>query len=416
MTDAQTPLLDPWEEAQQAEASAQPQPPQAPTMEPWEEAQAAGLKPDVTQSYKSSVKEKDWMSKIYHPVIEGAGMTVGATAGATLAAPSGPIGSGLAGAAMGAAMYPPSKKFADAIDSIRGMASEKSTLPQDLMVGAEAEAGGRVLAPVVGMAGEAASKLFKPASIGEALSGTPKINLQRAFNSGFVDSFFSPKSLDTAGENYGKALTDLMDEHLTPEQSAAILVNPKGEANQVINDIYTKFLKGDTLSPQEAVAARQAIKTVYPPETAKNMPRIATFMNFKSHLDDILSKEAPEFKKANDDYAASKLRQALLMFGRVNKSNPTEYSKLGEMMFGMLGASVGFGRNSFSDAGLAFASQAAASPFVMGLVSAASGSASRATIKALSNPLIQRAASSALDDYFNQNASSEQQGTTGGQQ
>lgn len=362
---------------------------------PWDTFEPPTAHPEL-----ATLKPQDLASKIYHPVIEGAAMTAGGAAGAVIGAPAGPVGAGFGGVALSTAMYPPAKKFADAIDSIRGMASEQTTLPQDMMSGAEAEVGGRIIGPIVGKVGEATTDLLKPASIGEALSGTPKSNLSRAFKNGFVDSFFSPKTVEDAGDNYGKALTDLMGEHLTPEQQAAILINPRGEANQVINETYTKFLKGDSLTPQEAVAARQAIKTVYPPETAKNMPRIATFMNFKSHLDDILSQAAPEFKQANDDYAASKLRSALLMFGRVNKSNPEEYSKLGEMIFGALGASVGFGRNSISDAGLAFASQAAASPFAMGLVSSAIGTASRATMKALSNPLIQRAASSALDDYF----------------
>jgi hypothetical protein len=86
------------------------------------------------------------------------------------------------------------------------------------------------------------------------------------------------------------------------------------------------------------------------------------------------------------------------------------------MIFGSMGALTGVGTGSFKDAAMVAASQAAASPFAMGLVSAASGDVSRGVANALANPLIQQATSAALGDYFNQNGGGLPPTTTGGQQ
>lgn len=122
-----------------------------------------GFVPDNTQADDGFVPDtqpvagrgQDLLSKIYHPLIEGGAMTVGGAGGAILGAPGGPIGSGLAGSALAASMYPPAKRFANAIDQYRGITPEDSSVASDLKTGAEAEAGGLVLNPVLGAAGRA---------------------------------------------------------------------------------------------------------------------------------------------------------------------------------------------------------------------------------------------------------------------
>lgn len=340
-------------------------------------------------------KPQDLLSKVYHAGIEGGAMGVGALA----ATPLDPETAGMASVGAATAMYPMAKHFADAIDSIRGVASEQTTPLQDIQSGLINEAGGRAIAPVLGAVGD----MLPSAKAGEAISGTPASNLKRAFKNGFAKTFFSPMPMAEASEQYGDEFTRLMGDHFTPQQQADLLLNPTGMAKDALDTAIQKSITGQPLTTQEAIAAKRGIDVVMPAGTAKNLPRIKGFSDFDSYLNDTIAKQDPAFKAANDNYAASKLRSQLLMFGMVNKSNPNEYSKLGQMIFDGMGIATGIGTGSFKNAALAAGSQVAASPFVMGLVSAASGSGSRVAMKALENPLIQRAASSAVNDYFSQN-------------
>lgn len=346
-------------------------------------------------------KKQDLASKIYHPIIEGGAMTLGGLAGAPFA----PETLGAAPVATAAAMYPPAKNFANSIDRMRGITPEEENPIKDFGTGLGIEAGSRLLGTVAKPTLEAIGKVVPGKAVGTAVSGTTPSNLSRAYNGGFWKTFISPKSLDQASENYGNELSKLMNNYLTPEQQANILINPRGEANQTIASAYSKFLNGESLGPQEAVAAKKSIDVVYPPGTPKNFGRIAEFNRFEDHLDNVISKTAPSFKQANDDYAASKLRSQLLKFGQVNKSNPNEYSKLSALIFESLAGMTGFGGHSLAGAMGILGTQAAMSPLAMGLVSTAAGNVSRIAETALQNPIVRRAISSALDHYFSRSSS-----------
>ena len=194
-----------------------------------------------------------------------------------------------------------------------------------------------------------------------------------------------------------------MGDHFTPEQQADLLLKPfsKDMHKDSLQNAIIKSQTGEPLTTQEAIAAKRGIDQLMPAGTAKNLPRIKGFGTFDQYLNDVISKQDPDFKEANDVYAASKLRDQLLKFGQVNKSNPNEYSKLGMLMFETMAGVAGIGGKSLGDAAKILALQQASSPFAMGLVSSASGAVSRATASALANPLIQRAAILLLfDTYF----------------
>lgn len=91
-------------------------------------------------------KSPDLASTLYHGAIEGAGMTIGGSAGAIMGAPAGPVGSALGATGMAAAMYPPAKRFAEGIDRYRGIAPPPQQNPaQEFGQGLAIEAGGAAL-------------------------------------------------------------------------------------------------------------------------------------------------------------------------------------------------------------------------------------------------------------------------------
>jgi hypothetical protein len=106
---------------------------------------------------QDSLKPQDWISKVYHPAISGAAMTMGGAAGAILGTAGEPgLGTALGGSAGAVAMYPPANNFANSIDAARGMQSPTSDgVLGDLKTGAEIEAGGKVLSAAIGAAAPA---------------------------------------------------------------------------------------------------------------------------------------------------------------------------------------------------------------------------------------------------------------------
>jgi hypothetical protein len=343
---------------------------------------------------------------LMHPLIEGGAMTLGGAAGGIVGSGAGPVGTAVGGVAGAAAMYPPAHQFANAIDQYVGInrptdysgpiQNQLAQSGKDFGTGVGIEATGAALKPVVNGLGKVAGAILPGAKTGEALSGTPARNLTRAYKQGFYDTYVSPKNLKAAGSAYGDAESNLVGKTLTPEDQANILINPKGEANQKIADTYTQWLKGQPISPEDAVAARKAIDVVYPPSTARNMPRIAKFSEFRSALNDVIGQTAPDFKQASDDYAASKLRSQLLKPARVNTSNPDQYSKLGAMLEGVaLTGGAGFGHAIPIAAGIL-----GTSPLAMGLASSVAGSTARGISGLAGNPAISRSVAAFVQHYL----------------
>jgi len=229
------------------------------------------------------------------------------------------------------------------------------------------------------------------AKIGEALSGTPASNLNRAYQGGFAKTYLNPQPLGEASDQYGKALNDVLTKHLTPEQRAAMLINPTGQANQKIADVYTQWLKNEPISAQDAVGAKTAISAVYPTNTAKNASKIAKLNEFESHLDGIIGQDAPAFSDATKNYAGSKLRSDLSMPLRVNKNNPQEYSKLGAMLLEGAGSLGSAGAHSIMPLVGTTAAAVATSPLALGIGASGLGTAAQ-YIQALANQPSARAA------------------------
>jgi hypothetical protein len=342
-------------------------------------------------------KNADLASTLYHGAIEGGAMTVGGAAGAILGSPAGPVGSALGATGLAAAMYPPAKRVAEAIDTMRGITPPQTPNPaSEFGEGLAIEASGAALKPAFKIAG----KLLPGARTGEMLSGTPAQNLKRAYKQGIVDTYWTPQSKKATGEAYGQVESKLMTDYLTPEDQAAMLVNPRGEANAKVAEVYTKFLKGEPITAQDAIAARKGIDTVFPPQTGRNAPRIAKFSEFRTKLNEIIGEESPEFQKVSKEYAESKLRSDLSKPFRVNKSNPDQYSKLGGM-FGVLGTGIGAATGTVPYAVVA---ALATSPLAMGLTASLAGSLKRGVVdRVVGNPTARRALLAAYLDRLDAN-------------
>lgn len=324
--------------------------------------------------------ENKWLRRAsnyaVHPLIEGGGMAAGGAAAGIAALPASPLASAVAAPVGAVAMYPPSHAAANAVDRMMGLEAKDIPVGEALKDGAMIEAGGRLIGPALNAAG----KLLPGAAAGEALSGTPKSNLSRAFNGGFVDTYLKPKSLAEATDHLATAKNNLMLQHLTPEEQVAMTVNPRGEAQQKISDTMLKWLRGEPISTQDAVAAKQAITTVFPPDTAKAAMQRGKLGQFRSELNNIIGTQNPEYKVANDEYAASRLRSQLSKPARVNKTNPDQYSKLGLMITNSLGALGGMAHGGVSPEMVtaALVTTLASSPLTMGLASSIVGSLARA--------------------------------------
>lgn len=335
-------------------------------------------------------KSPDLASTLYHGAIEGAAMTVGGLAGAALGSPAGPIGSAAAGVGMAAAMYPPAKRAAEAIDRYRGITPPpQPNIAQEYGEGLAIEATGAALKPAMRFAG----KMLPGARSGEALSGTPEQNLKRAYQQGFKKTYIDPKPLAEASERFGQEKLKLAGDLLSPEEQVAMTVNPRGEANQKLSDVMLRWMKNEPISPQDALAAKQAAGTVFPADTAGKQAQRGALSQFKTAMNEILDKESPSMAQASRDYAASKLRKQLMMPARVNKNNPEQFSKLGAML---TAAPVGLYTGTIVPAvgvpavGVALGT----SPLAMGITASLAGDLSRL---GLGNPFRRALAAAYID-------------------
>lgn len=322
---------------------------------------------EVEDAQPPQAKSPDMASTLYHGAIEGGAMTVGGLAGTAMAG-----GNPLGGVALGAAMYPPAKRAAESIDAMRGIQVDPPSPFKEFGQGVAIEAGSAALKPIAGVA----AKLLPGAKAGEAISGTPRANLSRAFKQGFSDTYIKPKPLAEASEAFGKTKFDMVGKTITPEEQVGMMVNPKGEANQKVADVMLKWLKNEPIGADEALAARQGADTIFPPDVAKAQGRRGGLSQFKTAMNEIIAEQNPAFAEANKDYAASKLRSDLLKPARVNKSNPDQYSKLGAML-NVLGAGAGYKTGHLP---AAIAATLGTSPLAAGVASSIAGDVSRSAI------------------------------------
>jgi hypothetical protein len=314
---------------------------------------------------KTTPPENKWLRRAstygIHPAIEGGAMALGGTAAGIAALPASPLASAIAAPAGAIAMYPPAHKAANAVDEMLGLSHDETTLPEDLKSGVEMEAAGRALPAVAG----AVSKI-PFAKFAEGMTGSPARNFTRTFKKGL--STYAAPSVEEAGAKFGAEQSRLAGNLLTPEQQAAMAVNPSGEANRKLSDTITRWLNGEKISVKDALMARQAVDTIFPADTARKQVQRGMLGQFRSAMNDVLATGAPEMKAASDEYASAKLKSQMLQPLRVNKSNPDQPSKLG-IMLGIPEAALA-GHGDFLTAIGSFAAQ---SPAFMGFISAVSG-------------------------------------------
>jgi hypothetical protein len=335
----------------------------------------AGLPPPVSVSSRTGKyddilaglppPENKWVRRAstygVHPLIEGGAMAVGGTAAGIAALPASPLASAVATPVGAVAMYPPAHAAANAVDRMMGLNATDIPVGEALKEGAMMETAGRTIPVVAG----AVSKI-PFAKFAEGFTGSPARNFTRTFNKGL--STYAAPSVEEAGAKFGIEQSKLAGNLLTPEQQAAMAVNPSGEASRKLSETITRWLNGEKIPVKDALMARQAVDTIFPADTARKQVQRGMLGQFRSAMNDVLATGAPEMKAASDEYASAKLKSQMLQPLRVNKSNPDQPSKLG-IMLGIPEAALA-GHGDFLTAIGGFAAQ---SPAFMGFLSAVSG-------------------------------------------
>jgi hypothetical protein len=347
-------------------------------------------------SSQSQGKPQDWASKIYTPLIEGGAMAVGGTAGAVMGAPAGPVGVGLGGAGMAAAMYPPAKRFAASIDQMRGIQNpdnQPQTLPQqassvasDFGTGLGIEAGGRA----INAGTEAAAPFLKPivrgaaqkmSKVGSFLSGAKPQDLMQAYDQGLTKTYGAPSMakagsiFENAAQKAGVNTTPTLEATLDPQLT---------QARQTAYEVGQKMQAGNSLTAQEALSARQAVDRIQAATPVKDKKTLMALGDLRDQFQEALAKVSPELQDASNTYRQAIVKRNLLTPVPVNKGGSP--NKLTSELLGIGGGLTGAYQHSLEVPAAAAAGLFATSPLAQGVAAASTGSAARGTGQFLSSP------------------------------
>lgn len=349
---------------------------------------ADGFVPDQPgQDQPIEGKPQDWMSKVYTPVIEGGAMAAGGAAGAVMGAPAGPVGAGLGGAGMAAAMYPPAKRFAASIDQMRGIDNpvnqpkpffqQAKDITSDTGEGLAMEAGGRTINAGAEAIAPFAKSIFrgaagKMAKAGSFVSGAKPQDLMQAYDQGLVKTYGAP-SMEKAGSIFedaaqkaGVNTTPTLETTLDPQLT---------QARQTAFEVGQKMQKGETLSPQEALSARQAVDRIQAATPMKDRKTLMALGQLRNQFQDALTKVSPEIQDASRTYRDAVVKDNLSKPWPVNKNGTPSKLLPAINAAGSIFAS-GAAHNP-ALLGTAIAYPVATSPLAAGASAAATGDAVR---------------------------------------
>lgn len=353
-------------------------------------------------------KPQDWISKVYTPVIEGGAMGIGGAAGAIAGSPAGPVGAGLAGTAGAAAMYPPAKRFAASIDEMRGIQNpENQPKPlfqqakdatTDFGTGVAIDAGGKAINAAAETAAPYVKPLFrgvanKMAKAGSFLSGAKPQDLMQAYDQGLAKTYGAPSmekagsifedAAQKAGVNTKPTLEATLDPQLTQARTKAMEVGQKLQA-------------GGTLTPQEALEARQAVDRITAATPMRDRKTLSALGDLRSQFQNALTDVSPELQDASKTYRQAIVKENLSKPWPVNKNGTPSKLLPAINAAGSMMAS-GISHNP-AVLGTAVAYPLATSPLAAGFGAAASGDAVRAAGSILTSPAAGDMVSSAVSN------------------
>lgn len=261
---------------------------------------------------ENTPKEPDMLSTLYHGAIEGGAMGVGGLAGATLGLPAGPIASGMAGVGLAAAMYPPAKRAAEAIDRYRGITPPtQPSVAQEYGEGLEIEAGGKVLGPVLNRTGKGLARFA------ETATGVKENIYKQATKQG-ISTYFKP-SMETAQEAFGKALgpegRSVMKGTADDAFDAAL-----GSARTIGRETGKKIDQGLEVSAIDALKARQATDRVISATSITDQKTLNLLYDYRGKFDKVMSSQSEDLKNVSTMYRNAVVRDKLLNVTRLTKS------------------------------------------------------------------------------------------------
>lgn len=338
-----------------------------PPFDPNQPFQASDAAPQPQQNYST----RNMIGDVARPLLEGGA----AVAGGVIGAPLGPVGA-VGGGALG---FGVGKAAADLLDRGLGRKPFLQSIPQAIketgsnaLAGAEAEATGlaasKVIPPLLKGAGNLRNKL------GEWATGIDNKDFQSVAK---VPMSMRPGVMEKAGDNFSEAMGNAgISSELTPEA-----VDRLRSPGKYAFDTFNKLKTAGSITPQEALNARQSIDAVYPIPNKKNGNYIRMLDEIRDSFQQVISNASPELQSASKDYAVAKSAQRFKsIFPQTNAGKPN-YFRSGAILAGLAaghpGAILGV-------------------PAVAGTVTAATGSAGSLTNSILRNPTSRRVASSIL--------------------
>jgi hypothetical protein len=331
-----------------------------------------GFDPDVYLSEKTAQPQqpqygtKDYIGDIARPVLETGGMVGGGLLGLASPLPG--------GAAIGGALgYGGGKAAADLLDRGLGRKPMLQNFPQAALetgkdissgVGAEmiGQGIGKATKPILGAIGKAGT------TMGEWATGIPARDFQSvAKNPGSI----LPGTMAKAGTQFETAMQNAgISSELTPE--AIDRIRKPGE---FAFDTFNKLKTTGSITPQEALHARQSIDAIYPIPNKKNGAYIRTLDQIRQTMQDVIANTSPEIKQASTDYSIAKSGSKFQNILPQTNSGKPSYFRSGAILAGIA-------------AGHPMA--LLGSPVVAGAVTAGAGLINKGAETVAKNPSLQR--------------------------
>lgn len=350
-----------------------------PPFDPSQPFQAAEKPPfDPNQPFQAAdIKQplpygvKDMIGDVGRPLLEAGGAVAGGLAGA----PLGPVGA----AGGGALGFGAGKAAADLLDRGLGRKPFLKNVPEavsetgrNAMAGMAAESTGLVaskaIPPILGAAGNLRNKL------GEWATAIPEKNFKSVARNPMS---MRPGLMEKAGDNFESSMANAgISKEITPE-----FIDRMRNPGQYAFDTFKKLKTTGSITPQEALHARQSLDAIYPVPNNKNGSYIKMLDDIRDELQAAISKASPELQAASKDYAIAKSAQRFKsIFPQTNSGKPA-YFRSGAIIAGL---AAGRPEAMFGV------------PAVAGTVTAATGAAGSVAKKILSTPAARRTAASIL--------------------
>jgi hypothetical protein len=196
-------------------------------------------------------------------------------------------------------------------------------------------------------------------------------------------ALFAAKSKEAAGELMDEALEK---EGLKTTPTASELFDPQlSKARDIAADVYERIQKGEAVSAQEILKARQATDRIIAGTSYKDKPAIQRLVEARQQLNTLLEKVSPETARASGEYARASLAGK---FRRVLPVTATgEPSVARSVVQPMIAAASGLGTGNVP---AAVAMLAASSPVVAGLITSLGSMSTQSAAKILGSPAIRR--------------------------